>query len=299
MMEIVSPVTVTYEGNDTDRHIINAQALGESIIGASKLYNSVAHYCSFGFVPRKNYKKEFFCYAGVSKEGSYEYLLYIATMAQEYNLHNETYKAAISYLFSQVIDSVKNIWTKRSETEKIVETLVLALKDQARIDSNVQTQLINALTKSNDHMASLHAKLIDTLPQLADITRPHGKQLVTPIGNTCRVIKQFTGTDRLVVIDEPEAEAIRNGYDMEVEDMKRFQCSRITEVNLQTGHCILEIEGFSVPLTGKISDPAINQPNNVYTRALNNKASFVIFAKVVKRDGVIHRLFISDAQDNA
>lgn len=43
LTEIAWPITVIYEGNDTDRHIINAQALGKSMIGASKLYNAIAH----------------------------------------------------------------------------------------------------------------------------------------------------------------------------------------------------------------------------------------------------------------
>ncbi len=295
---IVSPFAVTYEGNDADNHIINAQALGESIIGASKFYNAVAHYCSFGIVPSKKYKKEFSCYASLPQKGSYEYLLYIAGIAQEYNLHNEAYKAAISYLFSHVVNSVKYIWTKKSETEKVVETLVGALKDQAKRNSDIQSQLINAITKSNDNLASLHNKLISTLPQLADATRIHGKQLVTPIGNTCKIIKQFTGTEKEVVIDEPEADAIRSNNETEVEDMQSYTCERITEVNVETGHCILQIEGFDAPLIGKISDPAIEHPNNIYTRALNEKASFIILAKVVKRNGVIFKLYISDAHDS-
>ncbi|WP_293006894.1 hypothetical protein [Nitrosomonas sp.] len=295
---IVSPMSITYEGNDADRHIINAQALGESIIGASKLYSSVAHYCSFGFIPRGKYKKEFFCFAGVPREGSYEYFLYIAAIAQEYNLHNEAYKASISYIFSKVIGAVKNIWIKRSETEKVVENLTEALREQAQIDSNIQSQLINSLTKANDNLASLHSKLINTIPKLADATRPYGKQLVAPIGNSCRIIKQFENEEFEVVIDEPEAEAIRNGYETEVEDMKSYQCRRITEVNIVTGHCIMQINGFNGLVPGKISDPAISQPNNVYTRALNNNSSFEIFAKIVKRDGAIVRLFVSDARDN-
>lgn len=293
---IVLPFAVTYEGNDADQHIISAQQLGESIIGASRLYNAVAHYCAFGFVPKGNYKNEFYCYAKVPKEGSYEYMLYVAAIAQEYNLHGEIYNAAISWLFARVVDSVKGIWTRKGDTVQVVEILSQTLIEQARIDADVKTQMINAWAKSNDNLASLHARLIDTLPQLADATRSHGRLLVSPIGNTCRSINQFSGTKNAVAIDEPEAEVIRGDYEMEVDDMQDFNCRRITEVNVETGHCILDVEGFDHPITGKISDPALSMPNNVYTRALNGKTAFLISAKPVKRDGVVHKLFVSNAK---
>jgi len=85
---------------------------------------------------------------------------------------------------------------------------------------------------------------------------------------------------------------------MEVDDMQNFKCKRITEVNVENGNCILDIEGFDNPVRSKISDSAISKPNNVYTRALNNKTSLRLSAKPVKRNGVINKLFVSDAQDN-
>lgn len=296
MNKVISQFAITYDGNDADNHIINAAALGESIIGASKFYNSVAHYCSFGFVPHRNYKRQFECYASVPRDGSYEYLLFIAS--QEYGLHAEIYKPALDYLFSKVVKSIKDLWTGKGKTEKIVETLVEALLEQRRIDADIESQLINSITKSNDHLTSLHSQLIATLPQLANATRKNGKKLVYPIGNTCRSIKQFSGTSDVVLIDEPDAEAIRGDDDTEVEDMKSFICNRITEINIKTGHCILEIDGFIGPIVGKISDPTISIPNNVYTRCMNSNTPFIVSAKTVKKNGIIYKLFISDANDN-
>lgn len=294
---IVLPFAVTYQGKDTDQHIISAPALGESIIGASKLYNAVAHYSALGFIPRGNYKKEFTCYAKAPREGSFEYFLYVATIAQEANLHGHIYGAAVSWIFNQVIDALKNIWTRKGDTVAIVEALAEVMKEQARSDSAIKEQLINAVTKTNDNMASLHARLIDTLPELAGATRNHGKLFVTPVGRSCGQITQFSGTPFTVSIDEPEAEVIRGGPQLEVADMQQFICKRITEVNIQTGHCILEVEGYDRPISGKINDPALSMPNNVYTRALNNKTPFQVWAKPVMQEGTIHKLFVSDARD--
>jgi hypothetical protein len=303
--KIISPIEISYKGSDADIHIVNAQALGESIIGVSKLYTAVAHYCSYGLVPERSYKKRYTCYVAPPKEGSYEYLILIAALGQEGNLYSEIYKEALSYLFSNVISSVKKIWTRKSETEIVVKELTKSLKDQAKINAELNTQLINALIKESDKSASqfdklanLQEKLIETIPQLADATRNHGKQLVSPVGKTCKTITQFSNSNNPIVIDEPEAEAIRSKSELEIEDSQSFNCEEITEVNVTTGHCILRVKGFDYPITGKINDPVIGQCNNVYTRALNNKTSFKFDAKPVKRDGVIHRLYISDARDN-
>lgn len=83
---IVSPFSITYDGNDADQHVISARQLGESVIGASKLYTATAHYCMFGTVPRGNYKKEFQCFAKPAKEKCFEYQMFIAAIASKYSL---------------------------------------------------------------------------------------------------------------------------------------------------------------------------------------------------------------------
>jgi hypothetical protein len=68
---------------------------------------------------------------------------------------------------------------------------------------------------------------------------------------------------------------------------------------VQNGHCILDIEGLNGFVTGKISDPALELPNNIYTKSLNNQTSFFISAKPVKRNGVVQKLHVSDAKEAA
>lgn len=298
MPEVIQPFALTYIGNDADRHELNAQSLGISLIGAAKLYNAVAHYCAFGYVPHGNYKKEFQCYAKIPKDGSYEYFLYIAAIAQEYNLYGEFSKEAMGFVFANVIDALKGHWTKPGETGKVVEHLTNALIEQSKDRKDVEIVLANGIIHANDNMASLHGKLIDTLPQLADATRPSAKELVTPVGNTCKKIEQFSNTSLVVPISEPEAEVIRGDEDYEVDEMQNFNCNRITEVDIENGHCKLDIEGLDHMVIGKIDDPIIHTPNNIYTRALNEQKPFTITAKPVKKQGIIHRLYISDAKEN-
>lgn len=295
---IVTPFAVTYNGNDAEKNVINAQSLGESIIGASKLYTAATHFCMFGNVPRGNYKKQFGCYATPPIRGSYEYQILLAALSNEWALHGEIYKEGFKYLFPRIIDTIIKIWLKPSETAKVTEMFVELMKEQARENNSLNTVLVNGLIKANDNLASLHDKLIDTLPQIAEATRAHGRQLVTPVGNTCNSLSQFSNTDQEIIISEPEAEVIRGGSQMEIEEMQKFNCKRIREVNEINGHCILEIEGFDEFIVGKISDPALKIPNNVYTKSLDNHSAFTISAKPVKRNGVVQKLHISDAYEN-
>lgn len=293
---IVTPFSVTYDGNDAEQNVINAQSLGESIIGASKLYTAVTHFCMFGNIPRGNYKKEFNCYAKPPIEGSYEYLMLLAALSNEWAMHQDIYKEGLKYLFPRIIDSIKKIWLKPGDTEKVTEMFVELMKEQSRNNASLNTVLANGLIKANDNLASLHGKLIDTLPQIAESTRSHGRMLVTPVGNTCTSLSQFSKTDQEIIITEPEAEVIKGGQDMEVDEVQKFSCKRIREVNEINGHCILELEGFDGLIVGKIGDPLLQSPNNVYTKSLNNHAAFTISAKPVKRNGTLHKLYISDAR---
>jgi hypothetical protein len=49
-------------------------------------------------------------------------------------------------------------------------------------------------------------------------------------------------------------------------------------------------------VSGKITDPALEQPHNVYTAALDAGAALHVLAKPVFKDKKLHRLFISHAE---
>ncbi|WP_025041828.1 DUF7946 domain-containing protein [Nitrosospira briensis] len=294
---IVQPFLISYNGKDANQHIIHAQQLGESIIGAAKLYTAVAHYCTFGTIPRGNYKKEFYCYAKPPSEGSFEYQLLVGAIAHEWALHGEIYKEGLSFLFSHIVNAIKKIWLKPAESTQVAIELAETLREFGRGNNAVTMVLANGLVQSNVTFARLQERLILKLPDVADSTRSHGRSLVRPVGDTCSSLTQFAHTKQEITISEPEADVIRGGTDMEIDDMQEFRCKRITEVNVESGHCILDVEGFNALVTGKISDPALETPNNIYTRSLNGHTPFIISAKPVKRNGIVQKLHISDARE--
>ncbi|WP_035682431.1 DUF7947 five-stranded beta-barrel domain-containing protein, partial [Bradyrhizobium liaoningense] len=58
---------------------------------------------------------------------------------------------------------------------------------------------------------------------------------------------------------------------------------------------LLTLPGRDKVVLGKISDAALDQPNNIYTRALNEGQTLHVTAKPTLKDGELHKLYISSA----
>ena len=78
--------------------------------------------------------------------------------------------------------------------------------------------------------------------------------------------------------------------------MREYKVTRISEINVHTGHCIVAVEGIPDPVHGRIDDPVLARANNPYTRALNDQSACTVMAKAVRRAGRIQKLFISDGR---
>ena len=65
-------------------------------------------------------------------------------------------------------------------------------------------------------------------------------------------------------------------------------------VDTINGTCKVQVNDDERILRGKITDPALPNPGNVYTHSLDTKEPVMILAKPVLKDGEIVRLFISD-----
>lgn len=297
MDEIVSPFALSFVGKDADVHSLNSVYLGRSLVGAGRFYTAVAHYALLGAVPRGNYRKEFVCFSKAPREGSYEAWLFIATLAQQYDLHGAVYKHATQFILGKIVEAIKNVWTRPTKMDATVTALVDVLTEQARRQAEVGTILANGIIKANDNLASLHGKLIDKLPELAQATRGAGRELVSPVGITCTGLVQFATTPSESEINLPDAEVIKSQENLEVgEQVEQFRCNRIIELNLSNGHCILDIEGFEARVRGSITDPALQVPHSIYSSAMDSFTPIVIEAKRVEKDGELHRLYVSNAR---
>lgn len=297
MQKIVPSFKLKYDGMDTENHIIEAQQYGQSIIGASKLYNSVAHYCVSGNVPKGNYRKEFTCYATIPTPGSWDVILFVSSVAIEYQLFPKLVNYSLSFFIFKVVRVLKMMLTGEAENDKTVEILVDMLKENAEKDAEFKTQLLDGFLGNSKSMGNLHAKLIETLPELVNSAERHTKDLVAPIGKSCKTLTSLHSTPHSFMIDEADADVIRSPQNLEVKDMAEFKCEMIRELNLNTGHCQLVVEGIDGMVKGKISDPVIEKSSNIYSQSLDTQKPFYFKAKPIEKNGEIVKLHISDATD--
>ena len=304
---------IKYDGRYANDHAIDAEAFGESIQGAARLYTAIAHYTASGQIPPKGrYRKRFSCYAQATRngsalrEGSVEQFLFLGFAVGNYGLYKPLYDNTAKAVFGMVADAIKRIWTRPSETTKLVERFSAADREQQNtLNAGTVSELTAGLVRANDNLLRAHEtananatavslKLIEQLPLLASVTRPQAIRLVAPIGTSCSEITQFADTPFASTITEAEADVIRSSVPMEVEDMRQFTIRQITSLNIKTGHCTLHLDEFGT-IPGKITDPVLNVPNNVYTRSLSGHTGVVVNAKAVSRAGVVERLYISNA----
>ena len=73
--------------------------------------------------------------------------------------------------------------------------------------------------------------------------------------------------------------------------------ARLFAVDKAAGTCRVEIEGMTAGklIRGRITDPVLGQPGNIYTHSLDADQTVIVTAKPVIKEGEIATLYISNA----
>ena len=130
--------------------------------------------------------------------------------------------------------------------------------------------------------------------KLVEENRASLREVPDPVGRTVRRM-QIGGDQSGTTIEEPEAEVLRSYQPMAVGDTAEYDV-KIEGVFKTSGACRIRLLDENRVVPGKITDPALEQPHNVYTRALDTTAPLHVVAKPVFKDQKLRRLFISHAE---
>ena len=295
MRKELSHFRVIYQGKDADRHILEAGDLGQSIIGASRLYTKVAHYILSGQVPRGSYRKVLRCYVKPASRGSWDQLWSICLVANEYISSTHMYNLLLGYFFSKAVDCIISAWRSPSETPHISRRLEEEVFRKMREIEGLLEENHYGLSQQNSDLISMTRNLSETFSDLVDSTRPNGRMFVQPLGRTCSRISLFFPEDSEEhVILESDAEVIRIRNEIEEGSPSIFRIIRINSLNISTGACSVYVEGISSWIRGEITDPALLIPGNIYTQAFSNQSGLVVRAIPLLRYGRIIRLRIQE-----
>jgi hypothetical protein len=177
---------------------------------------------------------------------------------------------------------VQHVLKRKSETARAID----ALHDIANKHAEFATQV------HKGHMRD-KAWLQDMVEHLARENRMPLRELPDPVGKTVRLI-QVGDVKRGPIIDEPSAEVLRARDELELGDSVEYNV-KIEGVFKTNGACKIRLLDESRIVSGKIMDPALERPGNVYTKALNEGAVIHVTAKPTLKSGKLHKLFISHA----
>ena len=284
--QLFAPISIRYQGLFADQHLVDGQQFGRSIIGMSKIANSICHNLFFESITHdpRSYQIRF-CVLPSKENGLLQEIVAVVNSGQLAVFTPVLLKLGnvlIERIFSAVVG---NVLGKETDTSKALDTI----QQMAKQNAEFQKQVLHGQMQDKRFLQHM-------VKALARENRAPLRELPEPIGKTVRTMKiGGTPATPTVEIDEPTAEVLRSREPLELADPIEYDV-RIEGVFKTNGACRVRLLDDDRIVAGKITDPALEQLHNVYTRALDDAAPLHVVAKPVLKDGKIHRLFISHAE---
>jgi hypothetical protein len=283
--KVAGPFALSYEGGEADEHLVDAALLGASLTGVGQFYNAAAHLWFFQDVP-KRLRPVIRASVGPPREGSVFYLIYLIMTHGQMVLFPQLLCEMADLAMPAIVKGALNRLTRKRSV--MDEALVKVFDDMDRRRHEA------GLVAEQNHHAIEH-RLLDLIERLADQNRGAARNMARPVGPSVRSLTHFKGTANEYVIDEPTADVLVSQEDKTVGEPQQF-IARLWAIDKKANTCKVEIDGQERPYRGKITDPALAVPGNIYTAAFNEDRRVLVTAKPVLRNGEIDTLYISDAK---
>lgn len=274
---VFEPIPVTYVGRFADDHFVDAQQFGKSIVASSRIANSICHLFLFSEITNDTRPYQVRFYVGPSKENGFVQDLFA--------LMNSGQFAA----FSPILMHVGRHFIERAFCA-IIETVV-GKKDKADAAMETIREMANRHTDFAESVHSGHMRdkawLQEMVESLVLVNRASLREVPEPVGRSVREMRIGHSTDA-ATIDEPAAEVLRSHQSLTIGDLSTYLV-RMEGVFKTNGACRVRLLDSGRIVPGKITDPTLGQPGNVYTVALNDDVPLRIVAKPTLKDGEINR----------
>ncbi|MCA1500060.1 hypothetical protein [Bradyrhizobium sp. NBAIM14] len=282
---IFDAIPVAYRGLLADQHLVDAQQFGKSLIGVTKLANSVCHEIFHEEITHdpRSYQIRF-CVGPSKENGLVQEIFAVVTSGQ-------------MPLYTPILLTVG---------KKLTELLVGAVIEKAlgkKKDTNNAVDKIHELAMAHNDFAQQvlrgqmrdKAALMKIINELHRENRASLRQIPEPVGRTVRSL-QIGSSRSSAFIDEPAAEVLRSPEQLTLGEPVTYDV-KIQGVFKTNGACRIEIlDQKSKIVSGKIADATLDAPHNVYTKALDEGAVLRVVAQPTMKDGRLHRLFITSAK---
>jgi len=272
------PIIIRFDGLDAKNHEIELAALAESLAGLSRIIGASGHFAITQQVSLRRDLQTVRVVAKPPRDGCF----IVETFLQFADQHPLIKEYAVQVLAPLTVLVVTYVFAraagKKEEMKLLHASLDTAIKELGSRDQ-----------KTVD-------RLIDTIDVMAGRLKPSVKRAVAPIGGSARTltVSAASVTERTVV-DEADKAAMTSPAGLSV-DEERTYTVLISELDMQTGTCHVDIEGDETGQRhlARITDPESSLPNNTYVLAMAAKEPLEVRAKATYRDEQIERLFISN-----
>lgn len=276
------PFEIRYEGGDAVAHKIEMSSLAESLDGFSRIYAVVGHFVATG-----EYAKQLQALSAKAYAQGTEAKCFSVAGLLNWATANGIFQGLGVAVFTGVLTYV---YQRNSGNKEEMKHLRDLFEKQLGFNQKVSE------------------RMLDTIDRLADGLQPSVKKSVAPIGETCDRIDLYTGgsihktidlSDKESILDEePTLILAEREYSVLITEMDRVRrtCkASFTGPDSEEG---VDEEGAPRRVNGEITDPVVTLEISPYLTAFITGKPVLVRAKAMMRNGLIAKLYISDAKQS-
>lgn len=278
---LFEPIPLVYRGLFADRHFVDGQQFATSVLGASKIANSICHFFLFSEITHDTRAYRVRYCVGPSKKNGLIQEIFAVMNSGNMAIFTPILLKVGGLFVEKIYDAViKSALNKTSDTALAIEAIQVMAHDNMEFAKQV-----------HDGQMRDKAWMQDMISSLVSENRSSLRSLPEPVG---RSVRELTiGVQSQTLIDEPAAEVLRSPEVLTIGNSAEYRV-KVEGVFKTDGSCRLKLVDTGEIVAGKITDPALAEPGNIYTRALNDDVELLVTAKPTLKDRELKRLFISD-----
>ena len=255
-------------------------ALAESLDGFSRIYSVVGHFAATGEYAKQMQALSAKTFAHEPQAKCFSVggaLAWAATNGIFQGMAGVVFTAVLTYIYSR----------NRGNQEEM-------------------RHLRELFEKQLSFSQKVSERMMDTVDRLADALQPSVKKSVAPIGQTCDRIDLYSHGSMNASIDVADKEAIlseketqilpEKEYSVVISEMDRIKRSCKVSFTGPDSEENIEEDGSRRRIACEITDPVAILDDNPYLKAFISSKPVTIKAKALLRDGLVVKLFISDAK---
>lgn len=272
------PIEIRYEGKYAESHVIPMSALAESLDGFGRIYAVVGHFVSTG-----------------------EYALQLQALNAKVLV---TEHKAKCFSVIGTLDWASSNGLFSGSIGAIFAAVVGVIFTRSRGDQEEMKHLRDLFERQLGHNQETTQRLLDTVDRLAVALQPSAKKSVAPIGEACDRIELHANGKKSLDMNISDKDAMYCSEADTITDTKAYTII-ISELDKVKRSCKASFttrdseqdcdDGDSARFSCEITDPIIMINPNPYIEAFSSGHPLEVRAKALIKNGVISKLYISDA----